>query len=69
MLPRPTAEPVTARMKAILDDQWPCKDFLFAGSAAWLLNIIMLVTGKEHAILIQIPGTDNFARRIIASPL
>jgi hypothetical protein len=47
MFPRPTAEPVTARINAIRDDQWPCRDVLFAGSAAWLLSIIILVVGKE----------------------
>jgi len=25
-LPRPTADPVTARINAMRDDQWPCND-------------------------------------------
>lgn len=40
--PSPTAEPVTARMKAILDDHWPCSDSRLAGSVARLLSIIHL---------------------------
>jgi SsrA-binding protein len=55
-------------MKAILDDQWPCKEVRFSGCAACLLSMHYSLEAITAAILIQIPRTDNSTHRIIASP-
>ena len=59
MLPKPIADPETARIKAKRDDQWPCKDVRRDRLPASSVSILFSVCALNGAILDEIGNPDN----------
>lgn len=58
-LPSPTADPVTARMKAMRDDQCPCREVRLAPPPGWVTMDSGPCPFDEAAIFIQLLESDN----------